>query len=204
MLSWLARYLKRDVNIRTGPGFEWLDQAGRSYSAPSYPPPTGKPLTATGSGTLPLIGTGGSGPYPGPFPKSLGLAGSSFGTVVATRASNAVDLGISAHVRTLVFGAPRVTLTYTGTSTRRDARVLAQVVDDSTGKVLGNQITPIDVKLDGSRHTVTVPLEIIVASARAGAHFTLQLVAQSSLYDTFAVGGSISFSKVAVSLPAAS
>ena len=82
--------------------------------------------------------------------------------------------------------------------------MLAQVVDDSTGKVLGNQITPIDVKLDGSRHTVTVPLEIIVASARAGAHFTLQLVAQSSLYDTFAVGGSISFSKVAVSLPAAS
>lgn len=203
VLAWLARYLKRDVNVRTGPGFEWLDQGGRSYSAPSYPPPSAKPLAARGSGELALIATGGSGPYAGPFPKSLGAIGSTFGAVVATRASNAVSVRISSPTKTLVFGAPSLTLTYTGTSTRRQSRVLAQIVDDSTGKVLGNQITPIDVVLDGSRHTASVPLEMIVASANAGAHFTLQLVAQSSLYNTFPVGGSVRFSTIAVALPTA-
>jgi ABC-2 type transport system ATP-binding protein len=207
VLNWLARYLKRDANVRTGPGFEWLDQRGGSYSAPSYPPPPGKALAATGSGTLPLTATGGSGPYTGPVPTALGAIGSAFGPVVATRAANAVNVGIAAHAPTLVFGAPRVTLTYSGASTRRDGRVLAQIVDDSTGRVLGNQITPIDVVLDGTRHTVTTPLEIVVASARAGGRaggqFTLQLVADSALYNTFPVGGSVRFSKIAVSLPTA-
>jgi ABC-2 type transport system ATP-binding protein len=203
VLSWLARYLKRDRTVNTGPGFEWVDQRGRSYSAPSYPPPSGKPLTAAGSGRLALIATGGSGPYRGPFPKSLGPIGSTFAPTVATEASNAVNVAIRSRAATFVFGAPRLTLSYTGTSSRRSGRVLAQIVDDSTGKVLGNQITPIDVTLDGSRHTVTVPLEIVVASARTGARFTLQLVAQSSLYDAFPVGGSVRFSRIALSLPTA-
>ena len=79
--------------------------------------------------------------------------------------------------------------------------MLAQVVDDSTGKVLGNQITPVELVLDGAPHTVTGPLEIIVATVGAGQKLTLQLVAQSVLYDTFPVGGSVTFSKVSVSLP---
>ncbi len=203
-LAWLARYLKRDTRVKTGPGFEWLDQRGRSYSAASYPPPASAPITttATNLGRLPLIATGGSGPFTGPFPKSAGALGSTFGAVVATKATNAVNLRISPPRRELFLGSPKLTLTYSGTSPRVHGRVLAQIVDDATGRVLGNQITPIDVVLDGARHTVTVPLEMIVAAANRGAPLTLQLVAQSSLYDTFPVGGSVAFSKVAVSLPA--
>ncbi|MGZ4231615.1 MAG: alpha/beta hydrolase family protein [Solirubrobacteraceae bacterium] len=36
-LAWLGRYLQLKPHVRTGPGFEWLDQNGRSYSAPGYP-----------------------------------------------------------------------------------------------------------------------------------------------------------------------
>jgi ABC-2 type transport system ATP-binding protein len=204
VLAWLGRYLKRDARVKTGPGFEWLDQNGRSYSSPGYPPPTEAPLTittATTPGTLPLIATGGSGPYAGPFPKSAGSFATAFGPAVATRASNAVNIPIRPQAKMLIFGAPKLTLTYAGTSLRTAGRVLAQIVDDATGKVLGNQITPIDVVLDGARHTVTVPLEMIVAAAKPGASFTLQLVAQSSLYDTFPVGGSVTFSSVTLSLP---
>jgi ABC-2 type transport system ATP-binding protein len=61
-LAWLARYLKRDPSADSGPGFEWVDQDGRSYGAPSYPLVAGAPLTGKGSGTLPLVNGGGSGP----------------------------------------------------------------------------------------------------------------------------------------------
>jgi ABC-2 type transport system ATP-binding protein len=61
-LAWLARYLKRQTGVNTGPGFEWLDQNGRSYSAPSYPLPAGGALHGHGGGTLQLLTTGGSGP----------------------------------------------------------------------------------------------------------------------------------------------
>ena len=42
----------------------------------------------------------------------------------------------------MIVGAPSVELTYTGTSPSNDrpARVFAQLVDDSTGVVLGNQV----------------------------------------------------------------
>ena len=45
-----------------------------------------------------------------------------------------------------------VRLTYRGqVSGRRPARVFAQLVDGRTGRVVGNQITPIALRLDGRR-----------------------------------------------------
>ena len=44
-------------------------------------------------------------------------------------------------------GAPELTLTYSGTGSSR--HVYAQLVDDTTGLVLGNIVTPIPVTLDG-------------------------------------------------------
>ena len=60
--------------------------------------------------------------------------------------------------------------------------MFAQLVDDSTGIVLGNQITPIEVTLDGKAHTTTVPLEMVAFTAKPGAHLTLQLVATTAAY----------------------
>jgi ABC-2 type transport system ATP-binding protein len=72
----------------------------------------------------------------------------------------------------------------------------------STGKVLGNEITPIDMTLDGHTHSVSLPLEIVTATARHGSRFALQVVAQSKLYDTHPQSGSIAFSNVRVSAAA--
>jgi len=82
-----------------------------------------------------------------------------------------------------------------------NARVLAQVLDQSTGKVLDNQITAIEVTLDGRQHSVNLPLEIITATAGHASRFALPLVAQSLLYNSHPQGGSITFSNVRVSVP---
>ena len=50
-------------------------------------------------------------------------------------------------------GAPELTLTYSGTGSSR--HVYAQLVDDTTGLVLGNAVTPVPVTLDGQTHTVS-------------------------------------------------
>jgi ABC-2 type transport system ATP-binding protein len=79
--------------------------------------------------------------------------------------------------------------------------VLAQIVDDSTGKVLGNQITPIPLTLDGRQHVLSQPLEILAATAEPGSHFTLQLVAQSTAYNLHPQGGSVRFVRIRIRLP---
>jgi ABC-2 type transport system ATP-binding protein len=201
-LAWLARYLKGRKSVKTGPGFEWLDQNGHSYDAPKWPLPSAPGLSGTGSGTLQLVDAGGSGPAVVP-PGSLGaLPGSVAGLFAAAKAGNAVNVPIKAPKRTTVIvGAPRVSFTYKGSAPSANARVLAQIVDESTGRVLGNQITPLPVTLDGATHSLSLPLEMVAATAKRSSRFTLQLVAQSKLYDSHPQGGSVTFSKVNVSLP---
>jgi len=101
----------------------------------------------------------------------------------------------------VIVGAPRVSFTYKGSAPSANARVLAQIVDESTGRVLGNQITPLPVTLDGATHSLSLPLEMVAATAKRSSRFTLQLVAQSKLYDSHPQGGSVTFSKVNLSLP---
>jgi ABC-2 type transport system ATP-binding protein len=102
-------------------------------------------------------------------------------------------------------GAPQLKLSYTGTSPAgaRPTRVFAQLVDDATGIVLGNQITPIQVTLDGKPHQTSVPLEVVAYTAHAGAHVTLQMVATTKAYAEPRLGGSITFDSIDVSLPVA-
>jgi ABC-2 type transport system ATP-binding protein len=199
-LAWLGRYLKAQPRVRTGPGFEWLDQAGHSYSAPSYPLAAGGSLVGHGGGTLALLGTGGSGPAP--LPSGGGPFGSVSGNFAAAEAINAVNVPIAAPARSsIVMGAPQLSFDYTGSAPQSNARVLAQILDKSTGKVLGNQITAIPVALTGQMHSVTLPLEMVTATATHGSRLVLQLVAQSTLYNAHPQGGSVTFSNVHVSLP---
>ena len=79
-----------------------------------------------------------------------------------------------------------------------------QLVDERSGRVLGNQITPLPVMLDGATHSLSLPLEMIAATATRSSRFTLQLAAESKLYETHPQGGSITFSKVNVALPGVS
>jgi ABC-2 type transport system ATP-binding protein len=204
-LAWLARYLKGRKTVKTGAGFEWLDQNGKSYEAAKWPLPAAPGLSGNGSGTLQLVSAGGSGPAVVP-PGSLGaLPPAIAGMFAAAKATNAVNVSIKAPKKTTtIVGAPRVSITYKGSAPSATARVLAQLVDERSGKVVGNQITPLPVTLDGATHSLRLPLEMVAATATRSSRFTLQLVAESKLYETHPQGGSITFSKVNVTLPGVS
>jgi ABC-2 type transport system ATP-binding protein len=81
--------------------------------------------------------------------------------------------------------------------------VFAQLVDDATGLVLGNQVTPIKVTLDGTAHRLSLPLEVVAFTGRPGAHVTLQLVATTVAYAAPRLGGTITFDKIDIRLPVA-
>jgi ABC-2 type transport system ATP-binding protein len=203
--DWLDRYVKGDTKAPTFPRFQFVDQNGVEYHAADFPLPLTAPFTATGSGTLTLVAGGGSGPAHPPADSPDPLAGIA-GIITPARATNAVNVVIPTGSRTaVVIGAPRLTLTYEGSADPGSlpTRVYAQLVDDHTGVVLGNQITPIDVTLDGRAHTTTVPLEMVVYHATPGQHVTLQLVATTVAYGPNRLGGHVHFSHIAISLPVA-
>src|SRR4029077_1258748 len=118
------------------------------------------------------------------------------------KATHALNVPIAFDAGVEVLGAPRLSLTYKGTSPpgNRPTRVFAQLVDDSTGIVVGNQITPIEVTLDGKRHSTSVPMEIVAYTAKRGSHLTLQLVATTVAYAEPRLGGTINFESVKLGL----
>ncbi|MBP1819179.1 hypothetical protein [Mycobacterium sp. OAE908] len=202
-MAWLDRYVKGDLSVDTGPQFEWVDQHGQRFSSDTYPVHQGTPIVASTSkgGVLPLIPfLGGSGPEPRiltAFP-----LGTLLGIPSGSRAINALNLTIPAvKDTTYIVGAPRLTMTYSGTGTSR--HVYAQLVDDTTGLVLGNLVTPVPVTLDGKTHTVSVPMEMVAQTLEPGETVTLQLVASAFPYETITTAGALNVSGMTLSLPTA-
>ncbi|MGZ6996680.1 MAG: alpha/beta fold hydrolase [Acidimicrobiia bacterium] len=202
--AWLRRWLQRDTTVDTGPRVEVIDQHGTRFTAADWPVPAGPPLAASGSGTLNLTADGGSGPAVVPTGSKNPIDAVAAG-ITPAKAANALSLPVRSTRAALAVGAPTLRLSYSGTvpDGDRPTRVFAQLVDDTTGLVLGNQATPIPVTLDGRPHHVTVPLEMIGHSFAAGASVTLQVVATTVSYAQPRLGGTVTFSKVAVSLPTA-
>jgi ABC-2 type transport system ATP-binding protein len=188
MLSWYARYLKRDTTVSTGPGFEWLADDAKWRSAPAWPAKADRPITATGKGTLRLVKGPGSGEAmkasPAPAGSALQL------TIVAPRAAQLV-------------GAPKLTLRYSGKgSPAKGAKVFAQLVDVRRRIVVGNQVTPIPLVLDGRRHSVTRALDPIAAVAAKGTRYTLQIISSSKVWAPQRGSGTVKVGKATLVLPA--
>ncbi len=200
-LSWLDTYVKHkgeglDDEL---PKFQWIDQNGEHYTSdllPSDPDFAGTPVTASGSGGLlgivPILG--GSGP---------GAAGIPFGLGDGTKATNAVNTTVTAPSEgtTQIVGAPELTMTYSGIGTSR--HVYAQIVDDQTGQVIGNVVTPIPVTLDGKEHTVTIPMEAVAYTLEPGHTATVQITTSATPFLNFTQFGVINISDVQVALPTA-
>lgn len=204
-INWFNRYLKRETRVKTGPTFEWVDQDGAEHTGTDYPLAAGTPLTGNGSGTLPITEVGGAGPVTQSStlssPSGVSVA-TLAGPIAPAKALNAVNVTLPKPTgQQLVVGAPELTLTYHGTGTRENTSIYAQLLDDTTGFVLNNQITPIPITLDGKTHTVTEPLEILSATDRPGERFTLQLTASTTAYQTQLAVGAVTFSKIHVVLP---
>ncbi|GAY14233.1 CocE/NonD family hydrolase [Mycobacterium sp. shizuoka-1] len=189
-LEWLDRYVKDDASVSTGPQFEWVDQRGQRLSSASYQLTPGDPvvLSNTKTRTLPLV----------PF---LG-AGGLFGVlpIGSSPAIDALDYTTPAVTSlTYVVGAPQLRFTYSGKGS--GSHLYAQLVDNSTGQVLGNQVTPILVTLDGTEHTVSVPLEMVAQTLKPGQKVTLQLFGSSASYRAVGALGTLTVSDLQLSLP---
>lgn len=199
--TWLDKYLKGNAAVDTGPAFTWVDQRGTFRSAPDYPRPDAW-REAVGKGTLALQAKGGSGPYTGELPDGVNpLVGVLLRQTVPTPAKKSVDVPVKVSRDTVIVGAPKLTLKYSGTAPGKKHRVLAQLVDVKKKEVLGHQITPVPLKLNGKKQSLKLPLEAVSASLSKGQKLTLQLVAQSSVYNVFPKGGSVTFRKVRIALP---
>ena len=202
-LNWLDRWVKGDENVVTGPQFEWVDQHGTKYTSATYPVPQGVPVVASTDtgGVLPLVPLlGGSGPQLGVL--GLGPISALLGLPSGAKAINALNLTTpKSTTTTYVVGAPKLTFTYSGIGTSR--HVYAQLVDDTTGLVLGNLVTPISVTLDGKSHDVTVDLEQVAQTLRPGETVTLQLVASAVPYETANSLGVLNVSSMTLVLPTA-
>ena len=201
-VAWLKRYLMHDLHANAGPDFTWVDQKGHEHNAAAYPmtaPATA--LHAHGAGTLSVNNTGGAGPIV--VPPGSGTLGAAVADITPAKATNAVNVTFPApsHTRLLMW-APTLTITYSGTASKVSTRVFAQLVDDANGEVLGHQITPVPVTLDGKRHTLTLPLEIVAAVDKPGEHFTLQITPSTDAYAAQRALGTIHFTKIAIALPA--
>jgi ABC-2 type transport system ATP-binding protein len=200
-LAWLKRYVQGDTTTALGPPFRYVDQNGAELTADEFPPPASTPVTANGKGRLTLVADGGAGPARADG--DVGALGSFALPVTPAKAAHAVNVPITVASAANIVGAPTLTLHYSGSTPPGAAptRVFAQLVDDSTGLVLGNQITPIEVTLDRTDHTTTVPLEIVAFTAAPGAKLTLQIVATTTAYTQPRLGGKITFDDVKVELP---
>jgi ABC-2 type transport system ATP-binding protein len=206
----MDRYVKGERSAPVLRGFEFVDQDGRVLAARAYPPKAGPRVTARGSGTLALQQAGGSGP-PAVRPSGTGVNAVVDGLawrITPGPAANALNVPIAFDADTVVVGAPRLTLAYTGTAAStgectRLERVFAQLLDTRTGIVVGNQITPIPVRLDGRPRSISVPLEAVGYSATVNSRLSLQIVANSNAYAEPCFGGTLEVGRVSISLPTA-
>ena len=200
-IDWLDRWVARDETVDTGPRIDLIVQTGDRYTSEAVPG-TMATVDATGSGTLELVAEGGSGPARVPEGSSDLLAGIA-APITPSLAEHALEVPVTFDEDALVIGAPELELTYSGSTPDGDrpTRVFAQLVDDTTGLVLDNQVTPIAVELDGAEHTITVPMEVVSFAATSGASVTLQLVATTVAYAQPRLGGSLDVTSLTVRLP---
>lgn len=197
-LMWMDQYVAKSSTAATDKitTFQWFDQKGLYYNSdylPWDPAFTQGEYTATGrGGFLPLWPAGGgSGPYP--------IRDLPFSIVNAGRAWNAVNTAVTVPTGNQVVGAPTLTFTYSGLGTGHT--VYAQLVDNVSGLVLSNIVTPIQVDLDGRTHTVSIDLENIAYTAEAGDSLTLQITSSSVNYANAWSYGWITISDIALEMP---
>lgn len=207
-LKWLDQYVARAGNPADGiPTFQWFDQTGAYHSSdlnpfdPAFNNPT--PLSYHGDGRtlllMPLIG--GTGPSkaavapekPTTFSTAFALAGGS-------KARNAVNVSVAPPVGTVIAGAPTLSFAYSGLGTSRT--VYAQLVDNATGEVLGNIVTPVPVTLDGRQHTAHISMAPAVYEVYgSGDSLTLQITGSATAYANMTAWGFIRIGDVNIGVP---
>ncbi len=202
--DWLARYLDGDTTVDTGPRFETVDQGGSRWTAGDYPVPGTARLSGRGSGRLMTDSDVTAGPITDLGPNG-GLGGLVAAFTPAPVVDGALEVDLTADVEGVALGIPRLHLEYSGQvpAGAGPHNVFAQLVDEERGVVVGNQITPIRLQLDGEQHTVTVGLEAIAQHLASGDSLTLQLVPSTVAYFDPGLGVEITFDAIEITIPIA-
>ncbi len=205
--NWLDHYLQGKP-LAPVPDLDYIDQDGTQWTVGEWDP-TKSAGSADGSsdgaaGTLDLTeaSTSGGGKLDTDPVDPLGGLVSG---ITPTKAATALEASYEndSGQDLLLLGAPTLHLTYSGTlpEGETDGRVFAQLIDDDSGLVVGNQITPIDVVLDGTSHEIEVPLEMVAHRLPAGSSITLQLIATTTAYATPSLGGSLDAEALSFEIP---
>jgi len=197
-LKWLDQYVAGTGTPADDiPTFQWYDQDGLYWTADKLPWEEGfntdQPYSTQGGGGVLGLGPiiGGSGPAPiGDLPFSITNAG---------KAWNALNLSATPPEGSQIVGSPTLSFSYRGLGTSRT--VYAQLVDDATGLVPGNNVTPVPVILDGRERTVTISLEDIAYTVAPGDSLTLQITSSAISYENFTTLGLIDVSGITLELP---
>ncbi len=173
-LSWMQQYVAGSGRPADAiPTFQWYDQNGDYHNSALLPFQNGfaspTPYVVTGDGgtlgIVPLLG--GSG-------------------LLATSAVNAINLTATPAVGSQIVGSPQLSFSYQGLGTSR--AVFAQLVDNTTGRVIGSLVSPIPVTLDGRPHTVSVPMYGVAYTVGAGDSLTLQITSSAAMFANSSIG----------------
>jgi ABC-2 type transport system ATP-binding protein len=191
LVRWFNRWLKGDKKVDTGKRFDWVADDGRLRSASDYPLAPAAPWRARGAGTIVLSP----------------VAGVTSGTLIAATPAIpgfALELTFPPAPRAAqLVGAPRVTLRYRGTASEPATFLYAQVMDVTRNLIVGNQVTPLPVLLDGRSRSVTRLLEPIAAAARPGSRYRVQLIAATNVYSPQRAAGTVRIDSAEAILPVA-
>jgi ABC-2 type transport system ATP-binding protein len=186
VLAWMDRWLRGDTAADVGPGFEWVADDGVVRTADDLPLPEAGTIEAAGSGTLALT----------PLSTLNGLL------VVPRPAAIAVEVPVpSQGAERDVVGEPVVRLRYRGTGLPQRTHVYAQLVDVDRNVVVGNQVTPIPVTLDGAEHEVERRLEAVAMHLTPGSRYRLQVIDGTNLYGITTTAGALDLDDVRLTLP---
>jgi len=197
-VDWLNQYVAGTSELADViPNFQWFDQLGGYYSSTLLPYESGfNDLADIGGisdgGFLPIV----------PILGGSNGTGGLYGLGGGAPASNAINVPITVPVNTQVVGAPTLTFDYQGLGTSR--AVFAQVVNNSTGQVLGNIVTPIPVTLDGQQRSVTMDLSDIVytyGGTTTPGSLTVQITSSATAFENLTSFGLMTISNVSVTMP---
>jgi ABC-2 type transport system ATP-binding protein len=200
--AWLDRWVKGDESVELPTGLTVVDQDGTWWHVDD-PDDAELVEAGSGSGTLELAEGSGAGPIV--LPESDDLLAGLVEPLTTDPAEEALEVELTVPDGGLVLGAPRLSLRYSGTveDGDRPVRVFGQLVDPATDTVVGHQVAPIELVLDGTDQSAEVDLEVVVHELEPGDRLVLQLVATTVAYATPRLGGEVTFETIEVSLPLA-
>lgn len=225
-IAWLDHYLYNNDNSRVDWTLNIVDQHGTAYlsnKADFFLDHKSAPLGSWSDdgGELTLQRNGGSGPTKAE-PPAKDLLFPIVQIITPSPAENALEVTLPMDdidneffddEGALLLGTPTLQLQYRGEldahaddatfDPTRPSHVFAQLVDPTTGLVVGNQITPIPLQLDGETHEVTIVLEAIAHHVTRSDSLLLQLVTNTVAYADPRLSGELTVSRVELNIPIA-